>query len=411
MSARGRLAVAAAVVAALVGAGIWRIELSHASVPAPPYSPQALPTAKAHASTSLARLTKRSPGTHHYEYVVPERGLFVYDIDHAHRLVEHVSLPQLWGVKGVLAAPRQGMLYISYAGDGGSNGNGSILAYDLVHDRVVWAKHYPTGVDSGAISPDGSTIYMPVGEASPNDEWNVIDARTGRVLAVIHGGTGPHNTIVSFDGRRVFLGPRNANYLAVASTSTNDVVERIGPLYGGVRPFTLNAGETIAYTTATGLLGFQVSDVRTGRVLDTISFPHRAWDPGSYPLTCPSHGISLSPDGKTLYVLDTPNAEVHVYDVSGVPASRPTQTATIPLRHSFAGNDSPCTYDCERDGWLQTSRSGRYLYVGDAGDVVDTKLLKVVAFLPALRETRKMIEIDWRRGVPVSTTSRIGIGY
>jgi hypothetical protein len=34
-----------------------------------------------------------------------------------------------------------------------------------------------------------------------------------------------------------------------------------------------------------------------------------------------------------------------------------------------------------------------------------------VAYLPTLRNTRKMLEIDWRGGVPVATTSRQGVGY
>jgi hypothetical protein len=35
----------------------------------------------------------------------------------------------------------------------------------------------------------------------------------------------------------------------------------------------------------------------------------------------------------------------------------------------------------------------------------------VTAFLAPLRETRKMLEIDWRGDRVVSTTSRSGIGY
>jgi DNA-binding beta-propeller fold protein YncE len=360
---------------------------------------------------SVQKLTAASHAVRHFEYVVPERGLFVYDIDHGHRLVEHVAFPGLWGVKGVLASPATGMLYISYGGDGGSNGNGSLLAYDLVHDRVSWAKNYPTGIDSGALTPDGRRIYMPEGEASSGDVWNVIDARSARVVAVVHGGTGPHNTIVSRDGMRVFLGPRNSPYLAVASTSTNQIIRRVGPFFSGVRPFTLDATDTIVYAEATGLLGFQVADVRTGKVLFTVPLRGYSWDPKTYPFSCPSHGISLSPDGRRLYVLDTPNDAVHVFDVSHVPAEAPKPIAVIRLRHTFSGSDTPCTYDCERDGWLQTSRDGRWLYVGDAGDIVDTKAGRVAAFLPALRETRKMIEVDWRGGRPIATTSRIGIGY
>jgi len=77
----------------------------------------------------------------------------------------------------------------------------------------------------------------------------------------------------------------------------------------------------------------------------------------------------------------------------------------------MTGTEEPCTNDCERDGWLQHSRDGRYVYVGDSGDVIDTRTGKIVAFLPALRETRKMLEIDWRAGKPVATTTRSGVGY
>jgi len=406
-----RLAVAAALVLALAAAVVAgrHVERSHASVPSPPYAPEAVPAGNARASVSLAKLTAGSTRVRHLEYVVSEQGFSVYDVDGRQRLVQQVEIPRLPGVKGVIASPATGMLYISYGGDGGSNGDGSILAYDLVRDRILWQKRYPTGIDSGDITPDGRRIYMPIGEASAGDEWNVIDARSGRVVALLHGGEGPHNTIVR--GGRVFLGPRNANRLVVASVRTGATVQRIGPLFSGVRPFTLDGAATLAYTTATGLLGFQVASVRSGTVLYTVRFKGFHWNADTFPLSCPSHGISLSPDGRELYVLDTPNDYVHVYDVSRVPQRPPRRVADIRLAHSFAGDESPCTYDCERDGWLQASRDGRYLYVGDAGDVIDTRSRRVVAFLPALRQTRKMIEIDWRDGRPVATTSRIGLGY
>jgi DNA-binding beta-propeller fold protein YncE len=404
-------AAAAALLLLAGGVAVWRVERSRGSAPAAPYMPKSLAAGKAHASAALARLTSGSSRTRRFEYVVSGPGFSVYDIARGQRLVQRVEIPQLAGVRGVIASPRTHMLYLSYGGDGGGNGNGSLLAYDLVRDRIVWRKRYPTGIDSGDITPDGRRIYMPTGEASPGGDWNVLDARSGEVVAVVHGEPGPHNTIVGRDGSRVFLGPRNGNHLAVASTKTNRVVKRIGPLYSGVRPFTLNGSETVAYTSATGLFGFQVSSVVTGKVLSTVHFAGFRWDQERYPFTDPSHGISLSPDSRELYVLDAPNAYVHVYDVSGEPRRPPRHLADIRLAHDFTGQEIPCDYDCDRDGWLQTSRDGRYLYVGDNGDVVDTRSRRVVAFIPALRQTRKMIEIDWRGGVPVSTTSRIGRGY
>ncbi len=351
-------------------------------------------------------------GPHHYEYVFPDQAMYVYDIDHGQRLVAYRSLPGITGIRGVGADIRTHMLYISHGGDGGGEGNGSLLKYDLVANRIVWDRHYSRGIDSFAISRDGSRIYMPDGELASNGIWTVLDARSGSVIGEINAGAGPHNTIVGLSGRHVYLGGRHQNYLEVASTATNRVTRLIGPLRSGVRPFTVNGRETLAYTTATGFLGFQVSSIRTGRVLYTENFgPHFGWDPATFAASAPSHGISLSPDERRLWVLDSPNGYVHVFDVSGVPRLAPRRVADIKLAHGDNGDESGCSYDCTRDGWLQHSRDGCFVFVGDSGDVLSTRTLRPVEYLPTLRNTRKMIEIDWRKGVPVATTTRSGLGY
>lgn len=349
-------------------------------------------------------------GTQHYEYVFPDGGMYVYDMDHNHTLVKQVSLPTSRGVRGVVASPATHMLYVSYGGDGAENGDGALLKYDLLSDTVVWTRDYQSGIDSMAITPDGKTIYMPDGELSGNGTWNVIDAGSGTITSTIEAGTGPHNTIVSLNGKHVYMGGRNYNYLEVADTATNTVIQKIGPLQSGVRPFTINAAETLAYTTATGFLGFQVSDISTGKVLYTVPINGFSWDPGSS-ASCPSHGISLSPDEKELYVIDSPNNMVHVFDVSGLPASAPKQVADIRLRTTMTGNEQHCAYDCLKDGWLQHSRDGRFVYVGDSGDVIDTSTRTIVATLPALSNSRKFLEIDWANGVPTFSSSRSGLGY
>jgi len=50
---------------------------------------------------------------------------------------------------------------------------------------------------------------------------------------------------------------------------------------------------------------------------------------------------------------------------------------------------------------LYHSLDGRYVFVGDVGDVIDTSTHAVLANLPALYDTRKMIEIDWVGGAVV----------
>jgi hypothetical protein len=216
---------------------------------------------------------------------------------------------------------------------------------------------------------------------------------------------------VGLSGRYVYLGGRNHDYLEVADTTTNQVVRNIGPLRSGVRPFTINGRETLAFTTATGYLGFQVSSLTTGQVLYTQNFPGFTYNPSTFPASAPSHGISLSPNERQVWAIDAPNGYVHVFDVSHLPAQGPSLLANIALRHTLSGAEEPCTYDCARDGWVQHSRDGRFVYVGDSGDVLSTATFKPVAYIPTLRQTRKMLEIDWRGGVPIATTTRSGLGY
>lgn len=359
------------------------------------------------------RVASRSAGvTHHYVYVFLDGAMFVYDIDHGQRLVQRLSLPGISGVRGVAASPRSHTLYISHGGDAGSGSTGSLLAYNLLTDRVRWDRTYSRGIDSLAINSSGSRIYLPDGELSSDGRWSVIDGLSGRVIGRIDAGRGPHNTIVGLSGRQVYLGGRNYPYLDVASTTTRRVTKRIGPLRSGVRPFTINGAETVAYTTATGFLGFQVSSIKTGRVLYTESFgPRFKYDPATFSPSAPSHGISLSPDQRQLWVIDAPNGYVHVFDVTGVPRHPPRRVADIKLVDPLTGVQTGCSYDCARDGWLLHSRSGCLVYVGDSGEVISTAPLRQVGFLPQLRNTREYLEIDWRSGVPVSTTSRTGLGY
>jgi DNA-binding beta-propeller fold protein YncE len=385
-----------------------------ASPPSPTTATRSTASVNARPASALAlqAASRLTNGIHHYLYVFPDQAMYVYDIDHGYRVVAHVGLPGVGGIRGVAASPRTHALYISYGDYSGPGSHGSLLAYDLLSDTVLWHRTYSLGVDSMAIDPSGRRIYMPDGELSPDGAWNVINARSGAVIGQINGGRGPHNTIVGLSGRHVYLGGHNYPYLDVASSATDRVVRRIGPLRGGVRPFTINGAETLAYTTATGFPGFQVSSIHSGRILYTAGFgPGFGYHPTASSPSAPSHGISLSPDQRELWVVDWPNSYVHVFDVSGVPSRPPKRIADIRLPHPFTGQEAGCFADCLREGWLLHSRSGCYIYVGDSGDVIDTATRRAVAFLQPLRDSRKFLEIDWRGGKPVSTTTRSGLGY
>jgi 6-phosphogluconolactonase (cycloisomerase 2 family) len=346
----------------------------------------------------------------HLEYVVQDGVVSVYDMDQEFKLVKTISLPSTKDeVRGVTVAPSTHVMYVMHGGDGPNNGsgNGSVLAYDLVQEKVLWDVKLSTGIDSGQVSPDATKLYIPTGENTSSGIWNVLSAATGALLGTIQGGSGAHNTVVSNDGRYVYLGGRNYNFLDVYETETGKVKE-IGPLIGTVRPLTVNGPNTLAFTTATGFDGFQVSSISTGKVLFTVSFGEV---PNGFPFTGPSHGISLSPDERQVYVIDAVHKEVQFWDVSKVNEGiAPTQIGVVPIA-GLSGTESPCAYECGRGGWVQLSRDGRFLFVGDSGEVIETATRQVVTTLPTLSQTKKSIEVDWQNGLPIATSGRTGVGY
>jgi DNA-binding beta-propeller fold protein YncE len=374
------------VVAAAVGLALCSIETGAG---APDHSGVLLP----------ARLSAHSSATRHFEYVFAGGGIYLYDIDHHNRYVGEIAFPSL-AIRGLAVDPASATLFVAYGGSGGSAGTGSMLACNLVSGKTRWRRDYATGVDNIGITPNGRELYMAVGESSDSSTWEIINPVNGKITGSILGGSGPHETIVGADGKQVYLGGVNTPYLEVASTSTGRIVKKIGPLYGpGVRPFTINAAQTLAFTTSWNFLGFQVSSIKTGKVLYSVAPPGFRFDPATFG-AIPDHGISLSPDGRQLYLIDTPNGYVHVFDVSGLPRSAPRDVADIKLAHP-PGSDS----------WLQHSRNGRYVYVGRSGDVIDTISRSIVSDLPPLHSNTEFIEIDWRDGHPISATSRYGVGY
>ena len=110
------------------------------------------------------------------------------------------------------------------------------MKMDLLTKQVIYNQQMPVGIDSFDITPDGKKIYMPDGDGQSDGVWRVVDAATGNVTASIDtGGHNPHNTIVSLNGTHVYMGSRLSNYLIKADTTTNQVIQRIGPMQEGVR--------------------------------------------------------------------------------------------------------------------------------------------------------------------------------
>ena len=142
------------------------------------------------------------------------------------------------------------------------------------------------------------------------------------------------------------------------------------------------------YVTQRGHLGFRVIDLRNGLTRFVLHFKGFTWNPSFGP-NPPSHGLSLAPDRSELWVLDAPNSNVHLYDVSALPHQPPRPVESIRLSKTVTGIGS-----------LLHSTDGRFVFVGDEGDVIDTKTNETVVNLEALQHSRVALEVDWVHGRP-----------
>jgi DNA-binding beta-propeller fold protein YncE len=267
-----------------------------------------------------------------------------------------------------------------------------MLCLDLVTERVVWNRTYEGGCDRMSITPDGSALYVPSFEGP---HWNVVDGASGGVITRIELGSGAHNTIVGLDGSRAYLAGLRSPILSVADTRTHRVVGGVGPFGAPVRPFTVNGAQTLCFVNVNELLGFEVGDIRTGKMLHRVEVA--GFRKGLVKRHgCPSHGVGLTPDERELWLADGTNSRVHVFDATVIP---PRQVASIPVR------DQP--------GWITFSLDGRHAYPS-TGEVIDTRTREIVTTLrdesgrPV--QSEKLVEVVLSGGRPVAVGDQFGLG-
>jgi DNA-binding beta-propeller fold protein YncE len=354
------------------------------------------------AAVALSTVSASSPaGERHYLYVAEPGirnyveyggiGVIVYDMDNGHKFVKRIpTFPEVAGqepenVKGVAANANTGRLYVSTIR--------RVAAIDLKTEKILWNKEYEGGADRLAVSPDGKVLYVPSLEGP---YWHAVDAITGNVIAKIVTDSGAHNTIYGADGQRVYLAGLKMPKLLIADARTNTVVKEVGPFSNVVRPFTVNGAETLCFVNVNELLGFEIGDMKTGKVLHKVEVT--GFEKGPVKRHgCPAHGVGLTPDEKELWLADGHNERMHIFDATVMP---PKQVATIKLR------DQP--------GWVTFSLDGRYAYPS-TGEVIDTKTRKILVALSDEKgrvvQSEKVVEIvKDAAGHIVRTGDQFGVG-
>jgi hypothetical protein len=313
-------------------------------------------------------------------------GILVFDIDHGFKFVRRIEGPNLkGGTRGLTGSTASRALFYSTT-------DHRMGRLDLETDRVVWEKQFSGGCDRSSVLPDGSKVFAPTGwwEQTDNGGFVVVDGKTGDELRRIGVGKSSHNSIMSPDGTRLFLG--STTTLTVFDPRDERVLKTIPDVgEAGVFPYTVNRKLTTAYVCLGKHVGFDVVDLVAGKPT------HRVLA-GEEPIAHRTHGAALTPDETELWISDQVGKKLFIFDATKTP---PAAKGFVEL--STGGH-----------GWVNFSYDGAYAW-SHTPDVFDAKTKKKIATLQDENEkpfsSSKLIEVHMQGGKVAFVGSEFGLGY
>jgi len=312
-------------------------------------------------------------------------GILVFDIDDGFKFVRRIEGPMLkGGVRGLTGSTDAKALFYGTT-------DKRMGRLDLETDKVVWEKELTGGCDRSSVMLDGSRVFAPTGWWGPKDSGGlvVIDGMTGAELRKITVDPSAHNSIMSPDGTRLFIGTTTT--LTVFDPKAEKALMTI-PEVGesGVFPFTVNSSLSLAFVCLGKHVGFDVVDLKAGKPI------HRVLA-GETPIAHRTHGVAMTPDESELWISDQDGKKLFIFDATKMPPARKGSVELSTLGH----------------GWVNFSLDGAFAW-SHTPDIFDAKTKKQIA---TLRDEKgkpfgssKLIEVQMRDGKVVRVGSEFGIG-
>lgn len=312
-------------------------------------------------------------------------GILVFDIDDGHKLVRRIEVPSFEdGLRGFTGNLKTHSVYYSTT-------NRRLGAFDLESEKVVWEKVYEAGCDRSSITLDGKKIYVPTGwwYSGADSGLLVVNAENGELIKRIHVGPQAHNTIVSLDGRFLYLG--TTTMLTIFDTRDDSIIRQIKDVgERGIFPYTMDSANRIGYICLGNHVGFDVVDLQKGTAL------HRVFA-GEEKIAHRTHGSGLTPDESELWISDQVGKKLFIYDATKMP---PEPKGHVEL--SQGGH-----------GWVTFSLDGKYAWA-HTPDIFDAKTKKLVGTFKDESgrpvSSSKFIEVHFRDGKVVEMGSEFGLG-
>jgi YVTN family beta-propeller protein len=246
---------------------------------------------------------------------------------------------------GAAPAPDGRRLYIT------NEAESTVEVADLKTLKVIKKIPLTNHPNNIAVSKDGKRVYAAI--VAGAGAVDVIDATTLTRVKSIRTEGGIHNVYVTPDGKSVVAGSIPGRKITVIDQATEEILWTL-PTPEGVRPMAFETnpdGSTKRiFVQLSGFNGFITVDFAGHKIVDRIPLPElpvaeRVTDTlqGS-----PSHGLGITPDGKTLCVLSKMNTRIYIYSMPDLKLLGDVKTGHHP-------------------DWLTFTPDGKRVYVANAG--------------------------------------------
>jgi YVTN family beta-propeller protein len=212
---------------------------------------------------------------------------------------------------------------------------------------------------------------------------DIIDTDSLSLRKTIALNRSVHNIYVTPDGKYAVAGSIESKSATVIDLQNDQVAWEV-KFDNGVRPMAFDAnpdGSTNRiFVQLSNFNGFAVVDFAKHVETDRVKLPDQ---PGGFGvaegrLGTPSHGIGVTPDGKSLWVGSTAANAVFKYEL---PSLKLLGHVTLPEVHPL--DRAPAGAVPE---WITFTPDSRLLYISNSGaasvSVIDTNSLKQIAVVP-----------------------------
>lgn len=232
-------------------------------------------------------------------------------------------------------------------------------------------------------TPDGKWIYVPCEDG----QYWVVDGENKKVAAKIQTGGRPHNTMISADGKRMYLSPMGApkKVTIVDIAAGHKVIGEI-PFENSVRPPAMSPDEKLFFQNIDGLVGFQVADIAIRKVIKTVA--EKLAD-DKKELQTRSHGLCVRPDQKEIWSCNVEHETVHIHEMT---SGNYEEIARLQMPG--------------RIYWVTFTPDSKFGFVSVRSKqqvaVVDCQTKEIVKFLDAGKEPKRTQVIDVPHNSPLT---------